>query len=106
MVCRFVNIIFFLPVRYVLFVHIVARYTYILPADFGERDIYSASQTTVSHMKRLNQTESTIFVIFMCSLFPKAILFDIYLLVHKVVYMYFEARLCMCARHFPFCYGD
>ena len=29
-------------------------------------------------MKRLNQTESPIFVIFICSLFPKAILFDFY----------------------------
>ena len=48
---------------------------------------YAASQTTVlhmkRHMKRLNQTESPIFVIlcvFMCSMFPKAILFDIYLM--------------------------
>ena len=34
-------------------------------------------KTTVLHMKRLNQTESPIFVI-LCSLFPKAILFDFY----------------------------
>ena len=40
--------------------------------------LYAASQTTVSHMKRINQAESPIFVIFVCSLFPKAILFDCY----------------------------
>ena len=39
---------------------------------------YAASQTTVLHMKRLNQTESPIFVILCVYLFPKAILFDFY----------------------------
>ena len=52
-----------------LFVHIVARYTYIL----------------------------TVFL-------RKGYSFG--LLVHKIVYMYFEARLCMCAGHFSFHYGD
>ena len=41
----------------------------------GSRDAYAASQTTVLHIKRLNQTESLIFVIF---LFQKAIRFDFY----------------------------
>ena len=36
---------------------------------------YAASQTTVLHMKRLSQTD---FRNFMCSLFPKAIIFDPY----------------------------
>ena len=35
---------------------------------------YAASQTTVLHMKRLNQTESE-FRDFVCSLFPKANIF-------------------------------
>ena len=61
-----------------LFVHIVARYTYILTAEFRERDIQSASQTTVLHMKRLNQTESPIFVIFFVFFVSKAFFFDFY----------------------------
>ena len=39
---------------------------------------YAASQTTMLHMKRLNKTESPIFEIFVCSLFPNAILFYFY----------------------------
>ena len=46
-----------------------------------EGGAYAASQTTVLHMKRLNQTKSPIFSDFrdlVCSLFPKAILFYFY----------------------------
>ena len=38
----------------------------------------AASPMTVFHMKRLNKTEFPILLIFMYSLFPKAILFDFY----------------------------
>ena len=41
----------------------------------GGGDAYAATQTTLLHMKRLNQTESPIFL---CSLFPMAIPFDFY----------------------------
>ena len=44
----------------------------------GGGGAYADSQTTVLHMKKLNQNESPIFVI-LCSLFPKAILFDFYI---------------------------
>ena len=43
---------------------------------------YAASGTTVLHMKRLNQTESPIFVILCVLFFPKAILFYFYGLFH------------------------
>ena len=46
-------------------------------AGWGVGGGYAASQTTMLHMKRHNNTESPIFVI-SCSLFPKAILFDFY----------------------------
>ena len=39
--------------------------------------MYAALQTIVLHMKRLNQIESD-FRDFVCSLFPKAMLFDFY----------------------------
>ena len=39
---------------------------------------YAASQTTVLHMKRLNQTVSPIFLIFFVFCFSKAIISDVY----------------------------
>ena len=48
-----------------------------MPALVGA-GAYAASQTTVLHMKRLNQTEPPIFVNFVCSSFPKAILFYLF----------------------------
>ena len=44
----------------------------------GGRGAYAAPKITLSHIKRLNQTESPIFCDLMCSLFPKAILFGFY----------------------------
>ena len=44
----------------------------------GGGGAYASSQATVVHMKRLNQTESPNFRDFVCSLFPKAILFYFY----------------------------
>ena len=45
----------------------------------GGRGTYAASQTRVLYMRRLNQTESPILVISMRCLFPKTILFDLYI---------------------------
>ena len=44
----------------------------------GGGGAYAAPQTTVLHMKRFNQTESPIFVIYVFFVFSKAILFDFY----------------------------
>ena len=49
----------------------------------GGGGAYAASQTTVLHMKRLNLTESGIFVILCVFLVPKAILFYFYLTMKK-----------------------
>ena len=38
----------------------------------------AASRAAVLRVGRLNETESQIFMIFVCPLFPKAIVFDFY----------------------------
>ena len=68
----------------------------------GGRDTYAASQTTVLHMKRLNQTESTVFIILRVLCFQRQFFFTFILHrpAHCIVCQLYHCSIKLSLKYF------